>query len=304
MPPTKIALAGATGNLGLPILSALLSAAFDVTILTRTTGTNSSKLPSQSNLTIKPVDFTSISSLTPALAGIDVVISCLGIAAMGSQNPLIDAAVAAGVRRFIPADFGMDSQNSRAMQLPVCMMKVDTQTYLREKTEAHPGFSWTAIANGLFLDWGLGVGFIVNPRQHTATLYNGGDVRFSATTMEGVVKAVLGVVGMMRAETANRVVRVHSAVVTQNMLIRLAKDRDGKEWTTSVKSTELVKQESYQELEKGAGADFDAAMLGFCTVAMFDAEYGCDFSGRLDNELLGIEELDEGAVRKLVESFL
>lgn len=119
MPLFQIALAGATGNLGLPILKALLDAGFGVTVLSRIGG-NSSKLKPHPNLTIKEVDFNSVHTLTSALIGAQVVISCLATLAIGSQNPLIDAAVNAGVKRFIPAEFGMNSQNPLSVQLPVC----------------------------------------------------------------------------------------------------------------------------------------------------------------------------------------
>jgi uncharacterized protein YbjT (DUF2867 family) len=301
-PLPTIALAGATGNLGRPILSALLSAGYTVTVLTRING-NHSKIPSHPNITVAHVDFTSVASLTPTLRGIAVVISCLATSAMGAQNPLIDAAVAAGVRRFIPAEFGMDSQNALAMRLPVCVMKVDTQKHLRAQVRLHAHFSWTAVANGLFLDWGLEAAFIVDARRHAATLYNGGDVPFSATMLAHVARAVVGIV-QNQAETANRVVYVHSARVTQNQLIRYAREKDGVEWDVSVKDTDVIKRESLDELEKGENADVDAAMLGLCVVAMFDTEYGCDFTGKLDNDVLGVKELSEREVRDVVERLL
>ncbi|KAI2602811.1 hypothetical protein GGR54DRAFT_623081 [Hypoxylon sp. NC1633] len=202
----QVAIAGATGNLGGPILQALLSADFSVTVLSRIGG-NSSKLKPHPNLTIKEVNFNSVESLTPALQGAEVVVSCVATVAIGSQNPLIDASVAAGVRRFLPAEFGMDSQNALCIQLPVCVPKAATQRFLLEKSISNPGFTYTAVANGLFLDWGIETGFILNPAKHTATLYNGGDVSISVTLLADIAKAVLGVIAH-QAETANRVVYV------------------------------------------------------------------------------------------------
>ncbi|KAI5918817.1 oxidoreductase CipA-like protein [Camillea tinctor] len=302
MSSTQVALAGATGNLGTPILQALLNAGFSVTTLSRKGG-NSSRLKPHSNLTIREVDFHSVESLTQALLGTQVVISCLATLAIGSQNPLIDAAVAAGVQRFIPAEFGMDSQNPFSAQLPVCAPKVATQKYLQAKSSSNPGFTYTAIANGLFLDWGLEAGIILDIPQHTATLYNGGDVPFSATLLADVAKAVLGVIAH-QPETANRVVYVQSTVATQNQLIWYAKEKDGREWDTVIKDTEQIRRESLAELDKGTGADVDAAMLGFCICGSWNAEYGCDFSGHLDNALLGVTEMSEAEVRALVESYL
>lgn len=303
-PPTfRIALAGATGNLGVPILSALLSHNYPVTVLTRISSTSTPPAPCP-NLTIESVDFTSIASLTPVLQNIDVVISCFATCALDAQTPLIDAAVAAGVSRFIPADFGMDTANSWAMQLPVGAVKAATQDYLREEGAANPGFSWTAIAVGWFLDWTIEMGIIIDSKQHSATLYNGGDVMFSATTLADIAKAVVGVIEHLD-ETRNRLIYVHSARVTQNKLIGYAKEMDGKEWTVVEKGTEEVREESLRLYEEGGGElDVENAVLGFCVVALFDEKYGGDFEGRVANEIVGIKEMGEEEIRKLVKRFV
>lgn len=295
----RIALAGATGNLGRPILSALLSEGYLVTVLTRIGG-NHSNLAPHANLTIKQVDFTHIPTLTTALHDVQVVISSFATSALGSQNILIDASVAAGVQRFIPAEFGMDSLNPLAMRLPVCVPKVTTQNYLRSKARENPHFSWTGVANGMFLDWGIQMGIIIDVTRHTATLYNGGDIRFSATTLADVARAVIGVITNLDG-TANRLVYVHSARVTQSQLIRYAQEKDGEGWDVVEADTQTVKRESWGELEKGVDANVERAMLGFCITAMFDQEYGCDFEGRTDNELLGVEEMGQEEVREVVE---
>ncbi|RDW80264.1 hypothetical protein BP6252_04902 [Coleophoma cylindrospora] len=302
MATKRVALAGATGNLGVSVLEALLAANLSVTVLSRIHG-NASKLAPHPNLTIVEVDFNSTSSLVTALQGAEVVVSCLATLAIGFQNPLIDASVTAGVRRFIPAEFGMDSRNPRCAVLPVCTPKVDTQKYLQEKADSHPGFSYTGIAYGLFLDWGLQVGFIINPASHTATLYNGGDVAFSTTTLADIAKAILGVI-THHDQTANRILYIHSTVTTQNTLIQYAKDKDGRDWHTVSKDTEEIKQESLAELAKGAQGDINAAMNGFCICASWNPEYGCDFSSHLDNDLLGLKMMTEAELRTLVESFL
>ena len=241
--------------------------------------------------------------MTPALLGAEVVVSCLATLAIGGQNPLIDASVAAGVKRFIPAEFGMDSANARCVQLPVCAPKAATQKHLLEKSMSNPGFTFTAIANGLFLDWGLKMDLILNLSQHHAILYNGGGVPFSATTLADVATAVLGIIEHQQ-ETANRLVYVHSALVTQHKLMQVVKEVDGKDWTTTYKDTEELRRESLVELAKGTEAIVGSAMLGFCFCGSMSSAYGCDFSDRLDNELLGVKELQEGELRTLVASLL
>ena len=306
MAPTRIisvALAGATGNLGGPVLDALLEH-FTVRVLSRVGG-NSSKLKPHPRLTIHEVDFSSAESIAPVLAAssVEVVVSCLATIAIGGQNQLIDASVMAGVKCFIPAEFGMDSLEPLCAQLPVCEPKVATQKYLQEKSLANPSFSYTGIANGLFLDWGIKEGFIIDVAHHTATLYNGGNTPFSATTLGDVAAAVVAVAyNHSQAETANRILYVHSTVTTQNQLIQYARDADGKAWKVTHKVTEEVMRESMELLREGS--DMMGAMNGFCALASWTPAYGCDFSGHLDNALLGIEPMDEPDVRALVSDLL
>lgn len=302
MPPTRIALAGATGTLGPPILDALLSASHIVTVLTRLGSTSTSKLRPHPNLTIAEVDFASPASMLPALSGVEVVVSAVAASAMGSQNPLIDAAVQAGVKRFIPAEFGLDSMNEKAMLLPVIKPKVATQKHLNEKVkESGGGFSWTAIANGWFLDWVLQTTtFLLDARERKATLFNGGDVRFSATLLGDIAKAVVGVIEK-REETSNRVVYVQSAVVTQKQLIGYAKEKDGREWSFTAKETDELLGEIAEAEAKG---DFHTCFVLSPIVGCSDPEYGCDYSGHSDSELLGIKEMSEEELRALVQGLM
>lgn len=75
----------------------------------------------------------------------------------------------------------------------LCTKSRDAQNYLQAKSDSHPGFTWTAIANGLFLDWawGLQSGVIVDLAQHSATLSDAGDVPLSAPNLADVAEAVL-----------------------------------------------------------------------------------------------------------------
>jgi len=299
----KVAVAGATGNLGLPLVKVLLAAGYSVTVLTRKGSDSAAKLPKASNINVVEVDYTSVPSLTEVLKGHTAVVSTLATTSVGSQNPLIDAAVAAGVSRFIPSEFGSDTLNPKSAALPVFKYKVETQKYLEAAASKNPSFTYTFICNGPFLDWGLKVGFIVNFTKHSATVFNGGDVPFSATNLETIGQAVVGVI-QHPAETANRAVYIQDALVTQNQLIQYAKDKDGVEWDITHKSTEKTREESFAELAKGPDGNVGGAMIGFLTSAIFGEGYGGDYTGHLDNELLGLKGLTDAEVRSLVESCL
>lgn len=299
----KVAVAGGTGNLGPAIVNALLDANYHVTVLTRKNSNNISKLPKHSNLSVAEVDYSSVSSLTEALQGHKIVVSTVGSELLGGQNPLIDAAVAAGVTRFLPSEFGSNTSNPKSAQLPVFKFKVDTQNYLKAKVAENPNFSYTLVTNGPFFDWGLKVGFIANPAKHAATVYNGGDVPFSATNLDTIGKGVVGVIEHLD-QTKNRTVYIQDTLITQNQLIKYAKEKDGVEWDITHKNTKQVYEESLAELAKGANANIGAAFIGFIFTSVFEEGYGGNFSAHLDNELLGIKGLSDNDVKALVQSLL
>ncbi|KIX99118.1 uncharacterized protein Z520_04694 [Fonsecaea multimorphosa CBS 102226] len=303
----KVAVAGATGNLGIPVVKAILTADYPVTVLTRKGSGSISKLPQSPNISVVQVDYSSATSLTEALKGHAVLISTLASAVnTGSgagQIALVDAAIAAGVERYIPSEFGSDTTNPNTSQLPVFKDKVETLKHLEAAVAANPSFSYTILYNGSFFDWGLAHSTLVDPRHHTATLFDGGDIPISVTNLDTVGQAVVGILKHL-SETANRRLYIQDAQVSQNQLIRYAKEKDGVEWTVTHKSTEKTKEESYAELAKGANANPFVAMFGFINVSVFGGDYGGDFSSRLDNHLLGLKGLGEGEIRKQLEEHL
>ena len=141
---------------------------------------------------------------------------------------------------------------------------------------------------------------LLDVKEKSAVLYNGGDVRFSAAKLSDIAKAVVGIARHQGA-TENRLVYIQSAVLTQKQLLRYAEEKDGKEWKTSAKGSEELSRELGEALARD---DYANVCRLFPILGCSDAEYGCDYEGRLDNELLGIEEMGEGDVRKLVEGLL
>ncbi|KIV81056.1 hypothetical protein PV11_08508 [Exophiala sideris] len=299
----KVAIAGGTGNLGPAIVNALLNANYHVTVLTRKGSNSASKLPKHANISVAEVDYSSVESLTEALKGHKVVVSTVGTELLGGQNPLIDAAIAAGVTRFLPSEFGSNTPNPKSSQLPVFQPKVATQKYLKEKAAENPNFSYTLVINGPFFDWGIKVGFVANPAKHAITVYNGGDIPFSATNLDTIGQAVVGVIEHLD-ETKNRPVYIQSTATTQNQLIAYGKEKDGKDWDVTPKDTKQVYKESLAELQKGADGNIGAAMVGFIFTSVFEEGYGGNWSDKTDNELLGLKEMSDNDVKAFVQGLL
>jgi ABC-type Na+ efflux pump permease subunit len=99
--------------MGAPVISALLESGFDVVAITRLQST--ATFPTR--VTVKKVDTTSTAALTEALKSQDAVVSTVGTAAASVQKTLIDAAVAAHVKRFIPSNFGYNTREARGTKV-------------------------------------------------------------------------------------------------------------------------------------------------------------------------------------------
>lgn len=289
-PYRTVAVAGATGNLGPSIIHALVAANYSVTVLSRTTTTN---LPS--TVKVVQVDYTSHASMVSALHGIDVLVST--VSNFGIQPALIDAAIEAGVRRFLPSEFGADSSgNEKTRALPVYADKVRTQEYLKKQ---EGDISHTLVHTGAFLDWGLEVGFLVNfEKGARCRIYDGGDRKVSTTLLADIGKAVVGVL-QHPENTKNRAVYVQSAAVSQNELLALAMKHDAglHVETEAVDLAELEKR-SFEELQKKE-PDVKKAVYGYICVALFGESSG-GLWGNTDNELLGIKELSEEELEAVV----
>jgi nucleoside-diphosphate-sugar epimerase len=107
-----IAVAGATGNLGGRIVRALAERGAETRALVRP-GAAADKLEKlrQLGAAVVEVDWSDVSRLAAACAGASCVVSALqGLrdVIVGVQARLLEAAVRAGVPRFIPSDFSLD----------------------------------------------------------------------------------------------------------------------------------------------------------------------------------------------------
>lgn len=147
----KILVVGAGGkNIGHHIARTLAEdATFQVSILSRA----SSKSIYPSNTTVVTIpDEAGHGDYVQALKGQDAVVSGLGFDGKSTEKALIDAAVEAGVKRFMPSEYGVDNTDPVARQLcPIFNRKGDTIDYLKSKEAA--GLTWTAVPTGMWLDW-------------------------------------------------------------------------------------------------------------------------------------------------------
>lgn len=120
---------------------------FNVTVLSRSSGS----VAFPAGFTIRKTDY-SEKDLVAAFTGQDAVISVVGMGGFIEQKKFIDAAVSAGVKRFIPSEFSSNTLSPAVLQLlPVFGQKLEVLEYL--KTKEASGLTWTAIWTALLFDW-------------------------------------------------------------------------------------------------------------------------------------------------------
>lgn len=150
-PDQVIVLAGATGDLGGRIARALLDRGATVRAVVRPASAKSEieALRAQGAETAE-ADYQDISALTEACAGAACVVSALsGLheVIVEAQTALLDAAVAAGVPRFIPSDFCIEYMTLA----PGTNRNLDLRRTFRERLDRAP-IAPTSILCGMFAD--------------------------------------------------------------------------------------------------------------------------------------------------------
>jgi hypothetical protein len=202
------------------------------------------------------------------------------------QFRLIDAAIAAGVKRFIPSEFGADLQNPKTRAFLTYRTKVQVEEYL-EKLAREANLTYTYVYNSLLLDDGLALGVFGDFTARKANLYDGGETAFSTTRIATVARAVVAVLCNFEA-TKNRAVRIRDLSITPRDLLHTLQRLDaGHRWTPVAIDTRDLVKEAEQEL--GSGKFNPKAFAAFATRATFAPEFAGSYGS--DNELLGITEL-------------
>jgi hypothetical protein len=117
------------------------------------------------------VNYNDDNALRKVLQHQDAVVSCLGdvSAAVRAQDSLLKASLAAGVKRFVPSEFGSDTTNQHVRSYPFFRAKIEHQRRLQQAARTYRDFSYSLLITRPFLDWGLSkVPFIINVGARTA----------------------------------------------------------------------------------------------------------------------------------------
>jgi nucleoside-diphosphate-sugar epimerase len=182
-----IVLAGATGNLGGRIARATLERNANLKAVVRR-NSDPDKLEElrKQGAAIAEVDFNSVIELAGACRGGSCVISALsGLrdVIVETQTLLLNAAVTAGVPRFIPSDYSIDFTKLP----PGTNRNLDLRREFHERLDKAP-IAATSILNGMFTDLLTGQAPVILFKLKRVVYWEDADQQLDFTTMDDTAK--------------------------------------------------------------------------------------------------------------------
>ncbi|EXF77100.1 hypothetical protein COL5a_002216 [Colletotrichum fioriniae] len=236
MAPKSVLLVGANGTLGAKILDSLVAAkSFKLSALKRAGSKSTIAYPADQVQVIEVDNDLSYEGLKKAFTGQEVVIVSFRLRDLDQHLRIAEAASAAGVKHFMPADFGsIDADNPRARELiPLYRWKRAVRIKAQELADKNPDFAWTGIVCGHFFDWGVKEGFLhAYLDTKKIDVIDGGDIKASVATLPRVGEAVVRILNLGITEvTKNKTLFIQSFCITQNELLQSLEKATGAKWT-------------------------------------------------------------------------
>ncbi|MGP9688479.1 NmrA family NAD(P)-binding protein [Psychrobacter sp. AOP22-C1-C5] len=211
------AIAGGSGDLGLRVIEALCQQGVSVRALIRKeTSFDVCQIIKQKGADINLVDFNDPSALTAALENVHCVISTLnGLepVLINVQGDLLNAAIKAGVPRFIPSDFSLDFTKTIAGE----NRNMDIRRDFKKRLDAAP-IQATSILCGAFTDLLTGEAPIILKKFNRILYWGNPNQDLNFTTKDDA--AHFTALAAMDAD-APRILRISGDIVSANELAKI-----------------------------------------------------------------------------------
>jgi len=178
-----ILVAGGTGNLGERVINALLDKGAEVRAVVRPSS-DTEKVNKLEKLGVKvfKTSMSNVQEISAACIGVSCVVSALsGLreVIIDTQKELLDAAIAAGVPRFIPSDYSLDFTKFSTGENRNLDLRREFHEYLDKSS-----ISSTTIFNGAFADMLTGQMPLILFKQKLVLYWGSADHRMSFTTID------------------------------------------------------------------------------------------------------------------------
>ncbi|XP_014553813.1 hypothetical protein COCVIDRAFT_29069 [Bipolaris victoriae FI3] len=206
---------------------------------------------SQSPVQHKTSDFTP-NALQSAFIGYDIILSTMTGGDSDLQVGIINAMVAAGVRRFVPDEFSHDSLNKQLQaRLPKHAERANVINHLKNLSDASPSFEWTAVATGYTLDTKIingDMGFDVE--WQSATIHGTGMELFAASSLARVGQVVARVLANWE-KTKNQYIYAAGTIISANEVLESVEELTGQEFAVGRYAVEECVEEGRKRIERG-----------------------------------------------------
>ncbi len=247
----SILVAGGTGDLGHRIISALLERGAHVKAVVRHSSESSKvKKLEEMGVEVFKLDMKSVEELTEACENVGCVVSALaGLhdTIVEGQSVLLDAAVAAGVSRFIPSDYSSDFTKIPEGE----NRNFDLRKAFHKKLEAAP-IKATSIINGAFTDM-LAYNTPFYNLKDNSVGYWGDDENYEVDFSTKDDTAAFTAAAAMDDETP-KILRIASFQISPKSLISLAEEIKGNEFKL-VPMGSLESLSAYNKKERAANPE-------------------------------------------------
>ncbi|KAL9129008.1 MAG: hypothetical protein Q9217_002442 [Psora testacea] len=250
----NVALIGGTGAVGSHVLDALLSSftASSITVLTR----KSSKTHSypQGVKVIALPSYTDHDTVISALRGQDVLISALSTTVLNLEPKLVELAIEAGVKRFMPSEYTVDVVDwhyRNTAKTPTAKMRVQWADRLAE-IGREGKIEYTTIVPGPFVDYCLETSFWpFDVGRKAATIYDGGDTQRTGCSLRFTGECVATALQMPEAETRNRRIRVSEVYYSGKKIVEELERATDAKWYLDERPLDDLNRKEDEELKKG-----------------------------------------------------
>jgi len=237
-------IAGATGFVGSQITQAFLDKkSFDVRILTRAGGVEDEKkkvllqeFVSQGAKLVES-NLEDVESLKKSLHGVDLVVSVLSVHSLEHQINLIKASKEAGVKRFVPSEFGFDVEApiQNGIQVDFFYPKIKAREELRRV-----GLDHVIIITGAFTSYLLSPFFGVDLEHGKIRSGGTGKEKFVASHVPDFSRAIPDIA--THPDTTNKIVYIEGDYVSMDEIADTLEEVTGKKITREHVSVDDLKK--------------------------------------------------------------
>ncbi|ORX70540.1 NAD(P)-binding protein [Linderina pennispora] len=274
-----IAFVGGTGTTGAFFIDEFQKSGqeFKVTLITRKESAEAAtaKYADIPQFTVRGVDYSDSADLVKALAGHDLVLSLIGGVGLGTEQlALVNAASTAGVKYFVPSEFGSDITYPDNRGLPIFSPK----HAVRQAVE-NSGLTYIYVVTGFFADFFLNPFYNWDLEKSSVVVPGDGSAKASFILRTDVAKYTIGVLKHAE-EFSNKTVRVTGGLLSFNDWVEKVEKASGKKFA--------VTDQPIEEIDAKIDADVKATG-GWTTLGDQLRSVIGKGNGRID---LGENELD------------